>query len=46
VGVSAVDATMAYIRNQAEHHRRRTFREEFAIMLQQHGLDFDNSMLD
>ena len=45
VGVSAIDATAAYIQNQAEHHRRRTFREEFATMLRKHGFDFDESML-
>src|SRR5205823_10422406 len=28
VGVSGVDATMAYIRNQADHHRTRSFRDE------------------
>ena len=28
IGVSAVDATIAYIRNQTEHHRKRTFRGE------------------
>ena len=28
VGVSGVDATMAYIRNQPEHHRTRSFRDE------------------
>jgi REP element-mobilizing transposase RayT len=46
LGVSAVDATKAYIRNQAEHHRRRTFREEFERILRKHGFDFDESMLD
>jgi len=46
IGVSAVDATRTYIQNQAEHHRRRTFREEFETMLRKHGFDFDESMLD
>ena len=46
IGVSAVDATRTYIRNQAEHHRRRTFREEFETMLRKHGFDFDESILD
>ena len=27
VGVSGLDATVAYIRNQAEHHRTQSFRE-------------------
>lgn len=46
IGVSAIDATVAYIRNQAEHHRKRTFREEFKTMLQKHGFDFDETILD
>jgi putative transposase len=46
IGVSAVEATKAYIRNQVEHHRRRTFREEFETMLRKHGFVFDESILD
>ena len=45
IGVSAIEATKAYIRNQAEHHCCRTFREEFETMLRKHGFDFDESML-
>lgn len=39
IGVSALDATVEYIRNQVEHHRKRSFREEFAAMLRGHGFD-------
>jgi REP element-mobilizing transposase RayT len=46
IGVSGVDATVDYIRNQTEHHRQRTFREEFVAMLRTHGLDYDERMLD
>jgi REP element-mobilizing transposase RayT len=46
IGVSGVDATVAYIRNQPEHHRRRTFREEFELMLRKHGSNFNERMLD
>jgi Transposase and inactivated derivatives len=46
IGISAVDATIAYIRNQTEHHRTRTFREEFMSMLQRPGFDYDEWMLD
>ena len=46
IGISGVEATVAYIRNQTEHHRHRTFREEFVAMLRKHGLDFDARMLD
>jgi REP-associated tyrosine transposase len=46
IGVPAIDATVDYIRNQAEHHRKRTFREELKAMLRSHGFDFDESLLD
>ena len=46
IGISGVDATVSYVKNQAEHHRRRSFREEFATMLRRHGLDYEESMLD
>lgn len=46
IGVSAIDSTIEYIRNQTEHHRKRTFREEFAAILRKHGFDFDDAMLD
>jgi putative transposase len=46
IGVSGTEATTAYIRTQEEHHRKRTFREEFVAMLGRHGLDFEERMLD
>jgi REP element-mobilizing transposase RayT len=46
IGISGVEKTAAYIRNQAEHHRKRTFHDEFAAMLRKHGLDYDERMLD
>ena len=46
VGVSAVDATVAYIRNQAEHHRTRSFREEYQAMLKKHGFAYHESTVD
>jgi putative transposase len=45
VGVSGADATVAYIRNQAEHHRTRSFREEYTVMLKKHGFSYEESML-
>src|SRR5215472_5207024 len=46
IGITAVDATVGYIRDQAEHHRKRSFRDEFVAMLRRHGLDYDGRMLD
>ena len=33
IGISAVGATVRYISDQAEHHRKRSFREELVVML-------------
>jgi putative transposase len=40
VGISGVDDTVAYIRNQAEHHRHKTFRDELVTFLKKHGLEY------
>jgi putative transposase len=45
IGLSGVDTTIAYIRDQAEHHRTRSFRQEYAAMLKKHGFAYDESML-
>ena len=45
LGISGVDATVTYIDNQAEHHRTRSFREEFVAMLGKHGFAYEESML-
>jgi putative transposase len=41
IGKSQVGATVAYIRNQAEHHRVKTFQEEFLAFLAKHEMDYD-----
>ena len=41
VGVSQVDATRQYIANQCEHHRTKTFKEEFLAILAKHEIDYD-----
>jgi putative transposase len=46
IGVSGIEATTAYIRDQPNHHRTRSFREEFVTMLRRHGFDYEESMLD
>ena len=30
-----------YIANQEEHHRRRSFQEEFLAILERHEVEFD-----
>jgi putative transposase len=46
IGVSGVDDTIQYIQAQPEHHRTRTFKEEFVAFLKKHGLEYDEAMLD
>ena len=41
VSVSQVAKTVAYINNQKEHHRKKTFQEEFLELLQKHGIEYD-----
>jgi hypothetical protein len=45
VSASNLPQVERYIRNQQEHHRRRTFQEEFLVFLKRHGLAFDERYL-
>lgn len=40
VGPSQAERVAAYIRNQAEHHRKRTFEEEIEALLQRAGVEY------
>jgi putative transposase len=35
-----------YIKNQEQHHRKTTFREEYIDLLREHSIDFDEKYLD
>lgn len=41
VSVSHVKNTIAYIQSQAEHHRKRSFQEEFLLFLKKHSIEYD-----
>jgi hypothetical protein len=41
VSVSQVAKTLAYINNQKEHHRKKTFQEEFLELLKKHNIEYD-----
>ena len=41
VSQSNVEQVRAYIANQEEHHRTRTFQEEFRLLLERHGIPYD-----
>ncbi|MDD4891673.1 MAG: IS200/IS605 family transposase [Phycisphaerae bacterium] len=41
VSISHVDETIAYVRNQRQHHEKQTFEEEYTGFLKKHGIEFD-----
>lgn len=41
VSYSNIDSVKAYLANQAEHHRRQSFQEEFLDLLRRHELTWD-----
>jgi len=41
VGQNQVEATVAYIARQKEHHRRRDFQAEFVAFLKKHRVEYD-----
>lgn len=41
VSRSQATRVVAYIAGQTEHHRKRSFEEEFKAMLKKHGIEFD-----
>jgi putative transposase len=45
VSTSQVAAVSRYIANQEQHHKRRSFREEFVEMLRVNAIEFDEKFL-
>ena len=45
VSESQVEKVRQYIRNQPEHHGRKTFQEEFVELLRKHKVDFNEKYL-
>src|SRR5437868_3437799 len=41
VSVSQLDKIIEYIRNQAEHHKKVSFKEEFIALLRKHRIQYD-----
>lgn len=41
ISISHVEDTVAYITRQEEHHRRKTFQEEYLEFLEKHGIEYD-----
>ena len=45
VGTSSVDAVINYIKTQEEHHRKKTFREEYIEFLDTYQIDYNINYL-
>jgi REP-associated tyrosine transposase len=45
ISISHTTETIAYIRNQGHHHRRRSFQDEFLAFLKKNKIDFDERFL-
>jgi putative transposase len=41
VNPSEVDRVIKYIENQKEHHAKKTFKEEFRLILKKYQVEFD-----
>jgi putative transposase len=41
IGISQIDNAVAYIQSQQQHHRKKTFQEEFLSFLKKHGIEYD-----
>ena len=41
VSKSNLSEVVAYVKNQAEHHRIKTFQEEYLAFLDKHGVEYD-----
>jgi len=45
VSTSQMEKTIAYIQEQKEHHRRKTFQEEFRELLEREGIEYNGRYL-
>jgi putative transposase len=41
VNPSEVDIVKSYIKNQHEHHRKKSFQDEYRIFLTKYNIDYD-----
>ena len=45
ISIKQIDQVVSYIENQEEHHRIKTYKEEFIELLKIHKIDFDDKYL-
>lgn len=39
------DRLIEYVKNQREHHKMKSFKEEYTELLKEHGIEFDEKYL-
>ena len=44
--ISAKDKLIEYVKNQEEHHRTKTFKEELIDLLNEHSIEYDEKYLN
>ncbi len=44
--IDAKDSLIEYVKNQEEHHKNKTFKEELIELLEEHGIAFDEKYLE
>ncbi len=42
---SQIDKVVKYIMNQKEHHRKKTFRQEYLAVLKAYGIEYDEKYI-
>ena len=42
---SQIDSVVKYILNQEQHHRQKTFRDEYLVLLEKFGIEYDQKYL-
>lgn len=45
VSKSQVPDVIEYIKNQRQHHKKKTFQEEYLELLKKHSVDYDERYL-
>jgi putative transposase len=45
ISKSNLSDVVAYVQNQREHHRVKTFQEEYVAFLERHGVEYDPKYL-
>jgi len=43
--INSKEQLIQYVKNQVNHHKTITFRDEYTVLLQEHGIEFDEKYL-